>query len=177
MNKILSSLGLAVLGIAILVGAAGAVDDATGATSITGSYPEAISVSAPSDITSWILSQQNDNIYSSSSLPTATISSNIAGSVYLKVKDARTGFPEGLLAGHMTNHATLSSATKQLSGAMTIKANTGTEQTLSGTATTIYTLTSPDSATPSITFSQDVAATDSAGTYYITVTFIGTTTA
>lgn len=167
MNKILSTLGLAVLGVAILVGAAAAgTDDSTG---VTAEVPLTYTIVAPDSMDFNVMTIGSANtVETDSGVTYADLSLTTNGVVDLQAYESGvTGseVSDGKMhkdgsATHLTNalQVTVGSGTKTAVGA-----SSGAAATVLSDATT--------NANIKITFEQTPTSADSAGDYEITVTF------
>ena len=166
MNKILSTLGLAVLGVAILVGAAGADDMA-----ITAQNEAVTEVTvSPSSISTWALTPGVANTYGSAT--SFTLNSNDADGAKVEVKE--TGSAPNTADGKMYS----TTATDTLDNALVLKSGTSTitQRTLSEANQQIYgTSAAGTSGAIDFDYEQTVGWADPVATdYAITVTFTAT---
>ena len=161
MNKIWNSLGIAVLGIALLVGAATA--DTSGTTDIDADVENIYAITAPGAITGWSLNTIGVNSYDSSahSVTLGTVSSNSAW----KVQVSEVGGD-----GQMASAA--ASTDKLAAIHASSDAFVASDVTMSATAQNIATGTATASTNLDIDYKQTIAYTDVVhGDYAIQLTY------
>lgn len=169
MNKIWNSLGLAVLGIALLVGSATATD-----MQVDGQLTESVDVTVnPTSISTWGLAV-GSNTYGST--VGVTMSANLEASrkATLSAKETASGsnIADGKMysssEAHVMSNALQLDVTSPLPQATAIAALSDTNQDM-------YVMTVPNTILVSFNYKQAVAYTDPASTDYgILVTFTGT---
>ena len=154
MSKIWSSLGLAVLGIAILVGAAAATVD-TDTQSVSATLGTSGSITA-TDVTDWTLSVGN---------PTTTGTVHVATNVATWTVSA--------IDNGGTATGIMSDGTNSLASPLTMKNTLGTYSSLASSVTVVSGSAAAD-ADQTVYFQQPVSATDPASSgsgYAITVLY------
>lgn len=169
MNKIWNSLGLAVLGIALLVGSATATD-----MQVDGQLTESVDVTVnPTSIDTWGLVVGSNTLGSTVGV---TMSANLEASrkATLSAKETASGSntADGKMHSSLESHALGDElqldVTSPLPQANSIAA-------LSGTSQDMYVMTAPSTILVSFNYKQAVAYTDPASDDYgILVTFTGT---
>jgi hypothetical protein len=166
MSKIFNLLGLAVLGIALLVGSAAAEDMA-----LTGDVHSSVEVVlSPLTAISWASIVVGENTYDAAAT-SATVNSNIGifENATLSVKE--TGAGDNVADGKMYSPTT----THALTNALVLDPTTvGTERTLSAVDQEFFRLMLAGTQLVDFNFKQTVAYTDPAATdYAAVVTFTG----
>lgn len=166
MNKIWGSLGLAVLGIAILVGAATA--ETTGTTTLSGTNPLVYSITAPTSVAfGTFTAGATANTVVTDGTTYAHLGLTTNGPVSLQSYESGASSSEtndGFM--HITETNT------HLASKLQVKADSGSLANVGASSSFPVTFApAQTSGDKVLTFSQLVSSSDTAGTYEITVTF------